>query len=91
MSTVRASGWPPTRSTGTPNNPADACHATTASGGAPARGDHVLPPSSLATGSSGVVEEMVSEAHKGETSRLGPVILTTGFALFAAVSVYLGE
>ncbi|MCB2178013.1 MAG: ZIP family metal transporter [Actinomycetales bacterium] len=38
-----------------------------------------------------VVEEMVSEAHEGETSRLGPVLLTAGFALFAAVSVYLGQ
>lgn len=37
-----------------------------------------------------VVEEMVSEAHEGETSSLGPVFLTAGFALFAAVSVYLG-
>jgi ZIP family zinc transporter len=37
-----------------------------------------------------VVEEMVSEAHEGDTSRLGPVFLTAGFALFAAVSVYLG-
>ena len=38
-----------------------------------------------------VVEEMVSEAHDGETSRLGPVALPAGFALFAAISVYLGE
>lgn len=37
-----------------------------------------------------VVEEMVSEAHSGETSRLGPVFLTAGFALFAGLSVYLG-
>ena len=37
-----------------------------------------------------VVEEMVSEAHEGETSQLGPVFLTAGFALFAAVSVYVG-
>jgi ZIP family zinc transporter len=36
-----------------------------------------------------VVEEMVAEAHEGETSRLGPVFLTAGFALFAAISVYL--
>jgi ZIP family zinc transporter len=35
-----------------------------------------------------VVEEMVSEAHAGETSRLGPVFLTAGFALFAAISTY---
>jgi ZIP family zinc transporter len=35
-----------------------------------------------------VVEEMVSEAHEGDTSRLGPVFLTGGFGLFAAVSVY---
>jgi ZIP family zinc transporter len=38
-----------------------------------------------------VVEEMVSEAHEGETSQLGPVFLTAGFALFAAISVYLGD
>lgn len=38
-----------------------------------------------------VVEEMVSEAHGGETSRLGPIFLTAGFALFGAISVYLGE
>jgi ZIP family zinc transporter len=33
---------------------------------------------------------MVSEAHEGDTSMLGPVFLTAGFALFAAISVYLG-
>jgi ZIP family zinc transporter len=38
-----------------------------------------------------VVEEMVSEAHEGETSQLGPIFLTAGFALFAAISVYLGD
>lgn len=37
-----------------------------------------------------VVEEMVSEAHEGDTSSLGPVFLTAGFALFAAISVYSG-
>jgi ZIP family zinc transporter len=37
-----------------------------------------------------VVEEMVSEAHEGDTSQLGPLFLTAGFALFAAISVYLG-
>lgn len=37
-----------------------------------------------------VVEEMISEAHEGDTSQLGPVFLTGGFALFAALSVYLG-
>lgn len=37
-----------------------------------------------------VVEEMVTEAHEGDTSRLGPVFLTAGFALFAAISVYVG-
>jgi ZIP family zinc transporter len=36
-----------------------------------------------------VVEEMVSEAHEGETSRLGPLFLTAGFALFGAIAVYL--
>ena len=38
-----------------------------------------------------VVEEMVSEAHGGETSQLGPIFLTAGFALFGAISVYLGK
>jgi ZIP family zinc transporter len=38
-----------------------------------------------------VVEEMVSEAHEGDTSQLGPLFLTAGFALFAAISVYLGR
>lgn len=38
-----------------------------------------------------VVEEMVSEAHVGETSQLGPIFLTAGFALFGAISVYLGK
>lgn len=37
-----------------------------------------------------VVEEMVTEAHKGDTSSIGPVFLTAGFALFAAISVYVG-
>jgi ZIP family zinc transporter len=37
-----------------------------------------------------VVEEMISEAHEGETSRLGPVFLTAGFAIFGAISVYVG-
>jgi ZIP family zinc transporter len=37
-----------------------------------------------------VVEEMVPEAHEGETSRLGAVFFTAGFALFVALSVALG-
>jgi ZIP family zinc transporter len=37
-----------------------------------------------------VVEEMISEAHAGDTSRHGPIFLTAGFALFALVSVYIG-
>lgn len=37
-----------------------------------------------------VVEEMVTEAHEGDTSRLGPIFLTAGFALFGAISVYVG-
>jgi ZIP family zinc transporter len=37
-----------------------------------------------------VVEEMLTEAHEGDTSRLGPVALTAGFAIFALVSVYVG-
>ena len=36
-----------------------------------------------------VVEEMVPEAHTGETSQLGAVFFTAGFALFAAISVYV--
>lgn len=38
-----------------------------------------------------VVEEMITEAHEGETSDLGPIALTAGFALFALISVYLGS
>lgn len=37
-----------------------------------------------------VVEEMITEAHEGGTSRLGPVFLTGGFAIFALISVYIG-
>ena len=37
-----------------------------------------------------VVEEMLSEAHEGDTSRLGPVALTAGFSIFALISVYVG-
>jgi ZIP family zinc transporter len=37
-----------------------------------------------------VVEEMVTEAHGGATSQLGPIFLTAGFALFGAISVYVG-
>ena len=37
-----------------------------------------------------VVEEMLSEAHEGETSPLGPIALTAGFAVFALISVYVG-
>lgn len=37
-----------------------------------------------------VVEEMVTEAHEGDTSSIGPIFLTAGFALFAAISVYVG-
>lgn len=36
-----------------------------------------------------VIEEMLTEAHKGQTSPLGPVALTTGFAVFALISAYL--
>lgn len=36
-----------------------------------------------------VVEEMVPEAHAGETSQLGAIFFTAGFALFAAISVYV--
>ncbi|RPF28023.1 ZIP family metal transporter [Georgenia muralis] len=37
-----------------------------------------------------VVEEMLTEAHEGDTSQLGPIFLTAGFAMFAAISVYVG-
>lgn len=37
-----------------------------------------------------VVEEMIGEAHEGQTSQLGPIFLTAGFAIFGAISVYLG-
>lgn len=38
-----------------------------------------------------VVEEMITEAHESKTSRLEPVFLTSGFALFALISVYVGS
>ncbi|MDX2377598.1 ZIP family metal transporter [Microbacterium sp. LRZ72] len=37
-----------------------------------------------------VVEEMITEAHETKTSRLEPIFLTAGFALFALISAYLG-
>ncbi|GEO96386.1 ZIP family metal transporter [Kocuria turfanensis] len=37
-----------------------------------------------------VVEEILTEAHEGDTSVWDPILLTGGFALFAAISVYLG-
>lgn len=37
-----------------------------------------------------VVEEMVPEAHGGDTSRWGAVALTAGVALFGGISAYLG-
>ncbi|MGQ1797049.1 ZIP family metal transporter [Kocuria oceani] len=37
-----------------------------------------------------VVEEMLTEAHEGETSVWGPILLTGGFAVFALISVYVG-
>lgn len=37
-----------------------------------------------------VIEEMVPEAHGADTSRWGAVFLTAGFAIFGAVSVYVG-
>jgi ZIP family zinc transporter len=37
-----------------------------------------------------VVEEMVPEAHEGETSPWGAVALTAGFALFGAVTLLTG-
>lgn len=38
-----------------------------------------------------VVEEIVSEAHEGVTSSLGPIFRTAEFALFAAISVDCGQ
>lgn len=38
-----------------------------------------------------VVEEMIGEAHEGQTLQLGPIFLTAGFANFAAISTYVGE
>lgn len=38
-----------------------------------------------------VIEEMISEAHEGQESRLDPVFLTVGAGLFALISVYLGS
>jgi len=35
------------------------------------------------------VEEMVTQAHDGLTSRSGPLLLTGGFGLFALISVYV--
>lgn len=37
-----------------------------------------------------VIEEVVPEAHKGGDSRLATMFLVGGFALFAAISVYVG-
>lgn len=37
-----------------------------------------------------VIEEMVPEAHGADISRWGAVFLTAGFAIFGAVSVYVG-
>jgi ZIP family zinc transporter len=34
---------------------------------------------------------MIGEAHEGDTSQLGLIFRTAGFALFGAISVYLGE
>jgi len=36
-----------------------------------------------------VIEEMVTQAHDGPTSSLGPLLLTAGFGLFALISVYI--
>jgi len=36
-----------------------------------------------------VVEEMLTEAHEAESSVWEPILLTSGVALFAAISVYL--
>ena len=37
-----------------------------------------------------VIEEVVPEAHRGGDSRLATMFLVAGFALFAAISVYVG-
>jgi ZIP family zinc transporter len=36
-----------------------------------------------------VIEEMVPEAHEGETSQLGAIFFAAGFAIFTAISVYV--
>ncbi len=36
-----------------------------------------------------VIEEIVTQAHDGPTSRYGPLLLTAGFGLFALISVYV--
>lgn len=38
-----------------------------------------------------VIEEMLTEAHEADSSLWEPIVLTSGFALFAAISVYLGS
>lgn len=37
-----------------------------------------------------VVEEMMTEAHEGNTSRLVPIPVTAGSEVFALISVYVG-
>lgn len=37
-----------------------------------------------------VIEEMITEAHEGDTSQLGPIFLTAGFSIFALIAVYVG-
>ena len=37
-----------------------------------------------------VIEEVVPESHRGRDSRLATTFLVSGFALFAAISVYVG-
>jgi ZIP family zinc transporter len=36
------------------------------------------------------VEEMTTQAHEERSSRLEPLFLTAGFALFAFISAYVG-
>ncbi len=33
---------------------------------------------------------MITEAHEGVTSQLGPVFMTAGFAIFALITAYTG-
>jgi ZIP family zinc transporter len=44
----------------------------------------------LAATGGALTSVVVEEMHEGETSPLGPIALTAGFAVFALISVYVG-